>query len=78
MLHRRLWGLLLPAGLKQSMLAARPHLPAWWNTHDRKGATPFDAALYLLCLGLAWTQVRTNRSLLDRARREFSEYVVIR
>jgi hypothetical protein len=74
LLWRHLGFLLALFVLQTSMLAARPHLPAWWNTPDRKGATPFDAALYLLCFGLAWTQVRTNRSLLDRAHREFSEF----
>lgn len=58
--------------IQTSMLAVRPHLPDWWNMQDRKGASPFDGAFFLLCLGLAWTQVRTNRSLLDRAHREFS------
>ena len=61
--------------VQTAMLAARPHLPPWWNTQDRKGFTPFDGALLLLCFGLAWTQVRTNRSLLNRAHREFSELV---
>jgi hypothetical protein len=73
---RLLWrhvGFLLALFVVQTaMLAVRPHLPAWWNTQDRKGATPFDGAFFLLCFGLAWTQVRTNRSLLDRAHREFS------
>jgi hypothetical protein len=58
--------------IQTTMLAARSHLPDWWNMQDRKGGTPFDAALFLLCFGLAWVQVRTNRSLLDRAHREFS------
>jgi hypothetical protein len=47
-------------------------LPPWWNIEDRKGATPFDLAMALLCFGLAWLQVLTNRSLLERAHREFS------
>jgi len=59
--------------LQTSMLAIHPHLPDWWNMQDRKGNTPFSGAFLLLCLGLAWTQVRTNRSLLDRAHREYSE-----
>ncbi len=58
--------------LQTAMLVARTHLPDWWNTQDRKGSTPFDIALLFLCFGLAWVQVRSNRSLLDRAHREFS------
>lgn len=76
-LRRLLWrhlGFLLALFVVQTaMLAVRPHLSAWWITQDRKGATPFDGAFFLLCFGLAWAQVRTNRSLLDRAHREFSE-----
>jgi hypothetical protein len=59
--------------LQTSMLAIRPHLPYWWNMPDRKGSTPFEGTFLLLCLGLAWTQVLTNRSLLNRAHREYSE-----
>jgi hypothetical protein len=58
--------------LQTALLAARPHLPDWWNLRDGKGGTPFDAALPLLCFGLAWAQVLTNRSFLHRAHREFS------
>jgi hypothetical protein len=72
LLWRHLGFLLALFAVQTAMLADRPHLPAWWNTQDRKGSTPFDGALFLLCFGLAWTQVRTNRSLLDRAHREFS------
>lgn len=74
-LSRLLWrhlGFLVALFLLQTaMLAVRPHLPYWWNVQDRKGGTPFDVALLFLCFGLAWTQVRSNRSLLDRAHREF-------
>jgi hypothetical protein len=58
--------------LQTMALAARPNLPEWWNIKDRKGGTPFDLVLILLCLGLGYAQVFTNRSLLDRAHREFS------
>jgi len=33
---------------------------------------PFAIALMFLCVGLGYGQVFTNRSLLDRAHREFS------
>ena len=58
--------------IQTAMLAARIHLPDWWNMQDRKGETPFDLALLFLCFGLAWAQVRSNRHLLDRAHLEFS------
>jgi hypothetical protein len=54
------------------MLRVRPHLPDWWNMQDRRGSRPYDLALLLLCFGLAWVQLRSNRSLLDRAHREFT------
>jgi len=49
-----------------------PHLPDWWNIQDKKGFTPFETALLLLGIGLAMTQILTNKSLLNRAHREFS------
>jgi hypothetical protein len=58
--------------IQTTMLEARSHLPDWWNMQDRRGSTPFELALLLLCFGLGWVQVRSNRSLLDRAHREFS------
>jgi len=58
--------------IQTAMLAARTHLPDRWNMSDKRGSTPFDLALLLLCFGLAWAQVLTNRSLLNRAHREFS------
>jgi hypothetical protein len=51
------------------VLAVRPNLPDWWNTD---GGSPFELALILLCGGLGYAQVFTNRRLLDRAHREFS------
>jgi hypothetical protein len=73
LLWRHLGFLIALVVLQTALLAARPHLPYWWIIKDRKGRTPFDMAFLLLCLGLAFTQVRTNRSLLDRAHREYSE-----
>jgi hypothetical protein len=49
-------------------LNIRPDLPDWWNT-DRRG-TPFEIALSLVCCGIGYAQVFTNRRLLDRAHRE--------
>jgi len=72
LLWRHLGFLIALFVLQSALLAARPHLPYWWIMKDRKGGTPFDMAFLLLCLGLAWTQVLTNRALLKRAHREFS------
>lgn len=53
-------------------LAARSSLPAWWNTQDTKGGTPFQLAILLLCIGLGYLQVFTSRALLKRAHSEHS------
>jgi hypothetical protein len=73
LLWRHLGFLIALLVLQTAMLAIRPHLPYWWNIPDRKGGTNFGIALLLLCLGLAFTQALTNRSLLNRAHREYSE-----
>ena len=73
LLWRHLGFLIALVVLQTALIAARPHLPYWWIIKDRKGGSPYDVAFLLLCLGLAFTQVRTNRSLLDRAHREYSE-----
>jgi len=57
--------------LQTAMLAARTYLPEWWNLRDRKGSSPFDLVLFFVCFGLGYAQVFTNRSLLERAHREF-------
>jgi hypothetical protein len=73
LLGRHLGFLVVLSALQTAALVVRPNLPAWWNIADRKGTTPFDLALMLLCFGLGCAQVFTNRSLLDRAHREFSD-----
>jgi hypothetical protein len=70
LLWRHLGFLVALFALQSLALAVRPNLPDWWNT-DKKG-TPFEIALALLCLGLAFTQIFANRRLLDRSHREFS------
>jgi|SRR5580704_896971 hypothetical protein len=72
LLRRHLGFLVVLFALQTAALAFRPNLPEWWNIEDRKGATPFDLALVLVCFGLGYTQAFMNRSLLDRAHREFS------
>ncbi|HTW24900.1 MAG TPA: hypothetical protein VMD78_14940 [Candidatus Baltobacteraceae bacterium] len=54
-------------------LAIHPHLSDWWDTPGRKG-TPFETILLLLCVVLSAIQIYTNRSVLDRAHREFSRH----
>lgn len=68
LLWRHLGFLVALFALQTEALAARPSLPDWWNA-DR-GGTPFDMALLLVCLGLGYVQVFTNRSLLDQAHQE--------
>jgi hypothetical protein len=72
LLRRHLGFLVGLFALQTVALAARPNLPGWWNVEDRKGTTPFDLALILLCFALGYAQIFTNRSLLERAHREFS------
>ena len=58
--------------LETAALEVHPQLPHWWNIQDKKGSTPFEIALLLLGIGLAMAQILTNKSLLNRAHREFS------
>lgn len=74
LLRRHLGFLVALLALQTFALEVRPNLPDWWNT-DRKG-TPFELGLSLLCFGLGYAQVFTNRRLLDRAHREFSSKAV--
>ena len=58
--------------LEAGLLCVHSRLSDWWNVPDKKGTTPFDFAFFLLCFGLAWTQILTSKSLLNRAHREFA------
>lgn len=70
LLWRHLGFLVVLFALQTLALAVRPSLPDWWNTGSE--GTPFELGLLLLCMGLGFAQVFTNRRLLDRAHREFS------
>jgi len=70
LLWRHLGFLAALFALQTTALAIRAKLPDWWNTD--KGGTLFEIALFFLCFGLVYAQVFTNRSLLNRAHREFS------
>jgi len=58
--------------LETAAVTVHPHLPDWWNVPDKKGSMPFEIVLLLLGIGLAIGQIFTNKSLLNRAHREFS------
>jgi len=73
LLWRHLGFLVSLFALQTAALAARPNLPDWWNapsSYSRDGP-PFELALGFLCVVLGCAQVFTNRSLLDRAHRDF-------
>ncbi len=70
LLRRHVGFLIALFAIQTVALTVRPHLPAWWNTGVR--GTPFDIALMLLSVGLGYTQVFTNRSLLEGAHRELA------
>lgn len=72
LLWRHFCFLIVLFALQTAMLAARTRLPEWWNIKDRKGSSPFDLVLLLLCFGLAWAEVVSSRSLLERAHRKFT------
>jgi hypothetical protein len=72
LLWRHLICLITLFGIETAGRAVHPYLPNWWNVQDKKGSTPFEIALLLLAIGLAMTEILTNKSLLDRAHREFS------
>jgi hypothetical protein len=72
LLWRHLGFLVALFAFQTAALAARPSLPEWWNTPDKKGSAPFELALLFLCLGLAFAQMKSNRCLLKRAHEEFS------
>lgn len=71
LLWRHLIFLVALVVLESALLSVHRHLPDWWNVPDKKGMTPFVGAFFLLCFALAWTQILTNRSLLNRAHREY-------
>ncbi|WP_263377582.1 hypothetical protein [Granulicella paludicola] len=58
--------------LETATLAAHPYFPDWWNIQDKKGSTPFEIALLFISMGLTIAEIFTNKSLLNRAHRDFS------
>jgi hypothetical protein len=72
LLWRHLICLVVLFVLETAALAVHSYLPDRWNIQNKKGSTPFEIALLFLGIGLAMTQIFTNKSLLNRAHREFS------
>lgn len=72
LLRRHVGFLLALFLLETAALAIRPSLPAWWDVPDNKGRRPFELTVMLLCFGLGFVQVFTNRLALERAHSEFS------
>ena len=72
LLWRHLLCLVTLLVLESGALAVHRYLPDWWNIHDRRGSTPFELAILILSMGMAMAQILTNKSLLNRAHREFS------
>lgn len=58
--------------LQTAASAVRPSLPAWWDVPDHKGWRPLEVLVMLLCFGLGFVQVFTNRLVLERAHSEFT------
>jgi hypothetical protein len=68
---RLVWrhGIFLAAILALEAIALhyRSDLPAWWLVSTGKDGSPFTITLCILCGCIAFTQILSNRSLLDRA-----------
>lgn len=56
--------------LQTAALSLRSRMPANWFVASGRNMPPFTLALFILCMGLGFTQVFTNRSLLERAHLE--------
>jgi hypothetical protein len=48
-------------------LQLTPYMPASWLIAGKKGGSPFSITLIVLCMCLAFVQILTNRSLMERA-----------
>jgi len=72
LLWRHLIYLVALLALETAALTIHSNLPDWWNVPGKKGSTPFEIAILFLGIGLAIAQILTNKSLLNRAHREFS------
>jgi hypothetical protein len=56
-------------------LHLRPYLPVWWLTSRGKDASPFAITLFIFCPCLAFAQILSNRSLLERVHLESNRHV---
>lgn len=70
-LARRHGGFLVALVILETVaLQLRQYLSAFWLIATGKYDSPFTITLSILCLCLAFAQVLSNRSLLERAHRE--------
>jgi hypothetical protein len=56
--------------LQTTALSLRPRMPASWFVASGKNMPPFTLTLFILCMGLGFTEIYTNRSILRRAHLE--------
>ncbi len=56
--------------LQTAALSLRPRMPASWFVASVRNMSPFTLALVILCMGLGFTEILTNRSLLKHAHLE--------
>jgi hypothetical protein len=67
-LWRRHGGFLISVVLVETIaLYMKRYMPSSWLTATGKDGSPFGISLWIVCGGLAFVQVFTNRSLLERA-----------
>lgn len=73
LLWRHIGFLAVLVTLQTLAITVRPNLPEWWNSKGagRRSSTPFEDVSLLAYVVLAFTQVITNRSRLDRAHQEY-------
>lgn len=71
LLWRHLIFLVMLVVLETALLSVHSQLPDWFNVPDKKGTTPFILVFFLVSFALAWTQILTNKSVLNRAHREY-------
>jgi hypothetical protein len=69
-LARRHGGFLLAIVVLETVaLQLTRFLPSSWLIAGKKGGSPFHITLIVLCMSLAFAQILSNRSLLERAHR---------
>lgn len=67
LIGRHVGFLVAMVALETTALRLVRYLPASWLIATGKNGSPFATTLCVLCLGLAFVQILTNRALLERA-----------